>query len=241
MSDIFDSFEVIPAIDIQDQKVVQLVQGETGTETTYGDPVTVAKRWADEGAESLHIVDLDGAFDGERKNAEAVSAIRSAVDIPLQLGGGIRHVDDAINLLNGGISRVVLGTAAVESPSIVREISTTHPMGAVVSLDAKDGEVVVEGWTESTGLNPATAAERFEAAGAAAILFTDIDVEGTLDGVQTTVTERVATSVDIPVIASGGVSTVADIRQLRSVGASAVIIGTALYEDKFSLAEALSL
>ncbi len=114
-------------------------------------------------------------------------------------------------------------------------------MGAVVSLDAKDGEVVVEGWTESTGLNPATAAERFEAAGAAAILFTDIDVEGTLDGVQTTVTERVATSVDIPVIASGGVSTVADIRQLRSVGASAVIIGTALYEDKFSLAEALSL
>jgi phosphoribosylformimino-5-aminoimidazole carboxamide ribotide isomerase len=234
----FSSFEVVPAVDMQDGQVVQLVGGERGTGTEYGDPVESAWRWVDEGAETLHLVDLDGAFEGERKNAPAVEAVLEAVDVDVQLGGGIRTARDACSLLDRGVDRVILGTAAVENPNIVGAVSEDFPGSVMVSLDAKDGEVVVSGWTEGTGLDPADAAARYEEEGAGAVLFTDVDVEGQLEGVRREPVRRVVEAVDVPVVASGGVSTLDDVRALKEVGAAAVVVGTALYEGRFTLEEA---
>ncbi|WP_255191184.1 1-(5-phosphoribosyl)-5-[(5-phosphoribosylamino)methylideneamino]imidazole-4-carboxamide isomerase [Natronobeatus ordinarius] len=233
-----ESFEVIPAVDVQDGEVVQLVQGERGTEKRYGDPVEAAERWIDAGAETLHLIDLDGAFEGERANAEAIDAVVDAVDVPTQLGGGIRTADDATGLLERGVDRVILGTAAVENPELVAEISEAYPESVVVSLDAKDGEVVVEGWTEGAGIAPAEAADRYEGLGAAAILFTNVDVEGRLEGVRTEPVEELVAATDVPIIASGGVATLEDVLALREAGAAAVVVGSALYEGQFTLEEA---
>ena len=234
----FETFEVVPAVDVQEGQVVQLVGGERDTGKRYGDPVAAAERWVEAGAETLHLVDLDGAFDGERANAPAVEAILDAVDVEVQLGGGIRTRTDAVDLLDRGVDRVILGTAAVETPELVAEISETHPGGVLVSLDAKDGEVVVSGWTEGTGLDPAEAAARYEELGAGGILFTDVDVEGQLEGVRTDPVARLVEAVDIPVVASGGVATLDDVVALRDAGAAAVVVGTALYEGRFTLREA---
>jgi phosphoribosylformimino-5-aminoimidazole carboxamide ribotide isomerase len=238
----FEGFEVVPAVDVEDGEVVQLVQGERGTERRYGDPVDAAARWVEGGARTLHLVDLDGAFDGERANAAAIGAVVDAVgdEVAVQVGGGIRTVEDAVGLLDRGVDRVILGTAAVRDPEIVAAIDERRPDSVLVSLDAKDGEVVVEGWTEGTGLDPAEAAARYEELGAAGILFTDVDVEGRLAGVQTDLVERVVDAVDVPVVASGGVASVDDIRALADAGAAAAVVGTALYEGEFTLAEATS-
>ena len=236
----FPTFEAVPAVDMQDGRVVQLVGGQRGTESEYGDPVEAAERWVDAGAETLHLVDLDGAFEGERANADAVSAIVDSVDVDVQLGGGIRTTADACRLLEAGVDRVILGTAAVETPEIVGEISDQFPESVMVSLDAKDGEVVVSGWMEGTGLDPAEAAARYESEGAGAILFTDVDVEGQLSGIRREPVERVVEAVEIPVAASGGVSTLEDVRMLKETGAAAVVIGTALYEGRFTLEEAMA-
>lgn len=235
----FPEFEVVPAVDMQDGQVVQLVAGERGTERSYGDPVDAARRWVREGARTLHLVDLDGAFEGERENAPAVERIVDAVDVDVQLGGGIRTVDDAVGLLDSGVDRVILGTAAVENPDVVAEISEHHAGAVMVSLDAKGGEVVVSGWTEGTGLDPAKAAGRYEELGAGAILFTNVDVEGQLAGVRTDAVERVVDAVDVPVVASGGVASVDDAVALKEAGAAAVVVGTALYEGKFTLEAAI--
>ncbi|QLG28427.1 1-(5-phosphoribosyl)-5-[(5-phosphoribosylamino)methylideneamino]imidazole-4-carboxamide isomerase [Halorarum halophilum] len=237
----FPEFEVVPAVDVKGGETVQLVGGEPGTGSRYGDPVEVAERWVAAGARTLHLVDLDGAFVGERTNATALSAIVDAVgdEVGVQVGGGIRTAADAEQLLDGGVDRVILGTAAVETPDIVAEISADHPGSVVVSLDARDGEVVVSGWTEGTGLDPAEAAARYEDLGAGAILFTDVDVEGQLEGVNRAAVERVVDAVDVPVVASGGVASLDDIRELREAGAAAVVVGTALYEERFTLQEAM--
>jgi len=246
----FPSFEVIPAVDVQDGEVVQLVGGERGTGKRYGDPVEAAERWIEAGAETLHLVDLDGAFEGDRVNADAIEVVVEAVGgdgedagdggdgVGLQLGGGIRTAEGARDLLDLGLDRVILGTAAVETPEIVAEIDETHPGSVVVSLDAKGGEVVVSGWTEGTGLDPAEAAARYEELGAGAILFTNVDVEGQLAGIDRDAVESVVDAVDIPVIASGGVASVDDVVALRDAGAAAVVVGTALYEGQFTLREA---
>ncbi|WP_336360368.1 1-(5-phosphoribosyl)-5-[(5-phosphoribosylamino)methylideneamino]imidazole-4-carboxamide isomerase [Haladaptatus sp. ZSTT2] len=234
----FPEFCVIPAVDMQDGQVVQLVGGERGTEKTYGDPVEAAEKWIAAGATTLHLVDLDGAFEGERQNATAVEAILDAVDVDVQLGGGIRTAEDAFDLLSRGVDRVILGTAAIENPEIVEEINEQYPGSVMVSLDAKGGEVVVSGWTEGTGLDPAEAAKRYEELGAGAILFTDVDVEGRLEGVQTEPVKRLAEVVEIPIVASGGVATIEDVVALRDAGADAVVVGSALYEGRFSLEEA---
>ena len=233
-------FAVIPAVDMQDGQVVQLVGGERGTGKSYGDPVEAARRWIEAGAGTLHLVDLDGAFEGERENADAIDAVLEAVDVDVQLGGGIRTAGDAISLLDRGVDRVILGTAAVENPEIVEEIGEEYPGSVLVSLDAKDGEVVVSGWTEGTGLDPAEAASRYADLGAGGILFTDVDVEGQLEGVRTEPVRRVVEAVDIPVIASGGVATVDDVRALEDAGAAAVVVGSALYEGAFTLEEAMA-
>ncbi|MFO7832937.1 MAG: 1-(5-phosphoribosyl)-5-[(5-phosphoribosylamino)methylideneamino]imidazole-4-carboxamide isomerase [Halohasta sp.] len=239
MSDPFRTFEVIPAVDVQDGEVVQLVAGERGTEKTYGEPRAAAAQWVDQGAETLHLVDLDGAFEGERVNSAAFETIIESTDVDLQLGGGIRTAEDAFELLDLGVDRVILGTAAVETPEIVADISEQYPETVMVSLDAKDGEVVVSGWTESTGLDPAEAAGRYEDLGAGAILFTNVDVEGQLEGVDTDLVGRVCEAVDIPVVASGGVATINDILALQEAGAAAVVVGTALYEGAFTLDAAI--
>ncbi|AGB17700.1 phosphoribosylformimino-5-aminoimidazole carboxamide ribotide isomerase [Halovivax ruber XH-70] len=233
----FPTFEVIPAVDVQDGEVVQLVQGERGTETRYGDPVEAAERWIDAGARSLHLVDLDGAFDGERANAAAIEAVVDAVSVPVQIGGGIRTADEALSLLDRGVDRVILGTAAVENPDIVAEIAETRPESVVVSLDAKDGEVVVEGWTKGSGLTPAEAATRYADLGAAAILFTNVDVEGQLEGIAAEPVRELVEATTLPVIASGGVATLADVQALSDAGAAAAVVGSALYEGRFTLAE----
>ena len=243
MSD-FPEFEVIPAVDVQDGEVVQLVGGERGTGKRYGDPVEAAERWIEAGARTLHLVDLDGAFEGERVNAAAIEAVVEAVGgddedgVGLQLGGGIRAAEGARELLDLGLDRVILGTAAVETPEIVAEIDETHPGSVVVSLDAKDGEVVVSGWTEGTGLDPAEAAARYEELGAGAILFTNVDVEGQLEGIDREAVASVVDAVEVPVIASGGVASVDDVVALKAAGAAAVVVGTALYEGEFTLREA---
>ena len=234
----FPAFEVVPAVDMQDGQVVQLVGGQRNTSRSYGDPVEAARRWVGAGAETLHVVDLDGAFEGERVNADAIDALRSAVDVDVQLGGGIRTAAGARDLLDRGVDRVILGTAAVENPEVVAEVSADYPEGVLVSLDAKGGEVVVEGWTEGTGLDPAEAAGRYVDLGAAGILFTDVDVEGRMEGVRTEPVRRVVEAVDVPVVASGGVATVEDIRALREAGAAAAVVGSALYEGELTLAEA---
>lgn len=234
----YESFEVVPAVDVQDGEVVQLVQGERGTAKRYGDPVEAASRWVEAGAETLHLVDLDGAFEGERVNAPAIEAIVDSVDVEIQYGGGIRTREDALDLLDRGIDRVILGTAAVEEPDIVADVSDEYPDGVMVSLDAKGGEVVVSGWTEGTGLDPAEAAARYEDLGAGSILFTDVDVEGQKTGVRADVVSRVVDSTDIPVVASGGVADVDDVVALADAGAAGVVVGTALYEGAFTLQDA---
>ncbi len=234
----FPTFEVVPAIDVQDGQVVQLVGGERGTGRTYGDPVDAAEQWTTAGAETLHLVDLDGAFEGKRANANAIERVVDATDATVQVGGGIRTVADALGLFDAGVDRVILGTAAVEEPSIVERITDRGSGQVIVSLDAKDGEVVVEGWTEGTGMDPLEAADRYETLGAAGILFTDVDVEGQLEGVRTTALAAMADAVDIPVIASGGVASISDLRALKAAGAAAAVVGTALYEGRFTLSDA---
>jgi len=234
----FESFAVVPAVDMQDGEVVQLVQGERGTERRYGDPVEAATRWVDEGADTLHLVDLDGAFEGARANADAVDSVLDATDVSVQVGGGIRTAEDATDLLSRGVDRVILGTAAIQNPDVVGEIAAEYGDGVMVSLDAKGGEVVVEGWTEGTGMDPVEAAQRYVDLGAAAILFTDVDVEGRQEGVRTEPVRELAEAVDIPVVASGGVATVDDVVALKDAGAAGVVVGTALYEGSFTLEEA---
>ncbi|MEZ3145032.1 1-(5-phosphoribosyl)-5-[(5-phosphoribosylamino)methylideneamino]imidazole-4-carboxamide isomerase [Halobaculum sp. MBLA0143] len=236
----FPEFEVIPAVDVKDGETVQLVGGDPETGTAYGDPAETARRWIDAGAETLHLVDLDGAFTGERVNDTALDRIVDAVgdDVSLQVGGGIRTADEAVALVDAGVDRVILGTAAVETPEIVGEIDDRRAGTVTVSLDARDDEVVVSGWTETTGLDPAEAAARYEDRGAGAILFTDVDVEGQLAGVNTDAVRAVTEAVEIPVIASGGVASVDDVVALRDAGAAAVVVGTALYEEQFTLSEA---
>ena len=235
-----DEFAVIPAIDIQDGEVVQLVGGERGTGQRYGDPATTARRWVEAGASRLHLVDLDGAFSGERQNVTAIDDILEAVSVPVQLGGGIRTRADAQDLLERGVDRIILGTAAIENPALVDELATAYPDRIVVGLDAKAGEVVIDGWTSGTGVAPHEAASTFADRGVAAILCTDVDVEGRLEGVRTDVIAAVVDAVSIPVIASGGVASIEDLQALRDAGARAAVVGTALYEGQFSLEEAMA-
>ncbi len=228
--------EVIPAVDMKDGDCVQLVQGDEDTAKRYGDPVESARRWVDEGAERLHVVDLDGAIDGERRNARHVRRIVEETGVSVQVGGGVRSVEDATTLFEAGADRVVMGTAAMENPPLVGRVAERGEV--VVSLDARDGEVVVEGWKEGAGVSPVEAARRFENEGASAFLFTNVDDEGLLEGVSVEPVEALVEAVEVPVIASGGVTTTDDVAALRDAGASAVVVGTAFYEGHMSYAEA---
>ncbi len=234
---------VIPAIDLKGGKCVRLLQGRAEDETVYSDdPAATARRWASMGAELIHIVDLDGAFTGEQRNIEAVKAIRDAVDVGLELGGGIRDAERVDALISMGIDRVILGTVAAERPELVEEASSKHPGRVLVGIDARDGKVAVRGWTEVVGTDAADMARQMASRGAAGIIYTDISRDGMLSGPNIGATAQIVRSVGIPVIASGGVSSLEDIRRLLDVGGLwGAITGKAIYSGSLDLREAIEL
>jgi len=235
---------IIPAIDIRGGRCVRLLQGDFQRETVYsGDPVEVARRWAEKGAERIHIVDLDGSREGRPVNADVIRRILSAVDVPVELGGGIRDIATVDAYLGLGVRWVILGTAALKNRDLVVEACRRNPGRVILGIDAKGGKVAVEGWTEATGADVLEVAKRYEGLGLAALVYTDISRDGMETGVNVTATERLARAVGIPVIASGGVAGLGDIDRLLAVadsGILGVIAGKALYTGALDLGEAIA-
>jgi phosphoribosylformimino-5-aminoimidazole carboxamide ribotide isomerase len=236
---------VIPAIDLKEGKCVRLEQGLMERNTVYSDnPAAQALEWEAKGAELLHIVDLDGAFAGEPKNRRAIEAIVAAIKIPTQLGGGIRDMETIDAYLRMGVERVIIGTAAQRNPELVIEACSRFPGRIVVGIDAKSGLVAVQGWAEVTGVTAIELARKFEGFGVAAIVYTDISRDGMMQGPNIESTKSLAEAISIPVIASGGVSTLKDIENLmkvESAGISGAITGKAIYSGAIDLAEAIAL
>jgi len=231
-----------PAIDLKDGACVRLYKGEMDQATVFSkSPADQALAFASEGAEWLHLVDLNGAFAGQPVNGAAVEAILDVIDIPAQLGGGIRDMATIEAWLSKGLARVILGTVAVRDPDLVRAAAKQFPGQIAVGIDARDGMVAVEGWAETTDLSASDLALKFQDAGVAAIIYTDIDRDGAMEGPNVAATAALAQSVSIPVIASGGVSTLSDLTALRNCGAAldGAISGRALYEHAFSLPEGI--
>ena len=239
------SFIVIPAIDLKEGKCVRLEQGLMEKDTVFCDnPAEQASEWVRQGGELLHIVDLDGAFAGVPKNREAISAIIGSISIPTQLGGGIRDLPTIEAYLALGIGRVILGTAAQRNPELVMEACRLFPGRIVVGIDAKDGMVAVQGWAEITDIRAVDLARKFEGYGVAAIIYTDISRDGMMAGPNVELTKELAEAISIPVIASGGVSSLRDIENLMAVefsGVIGVITGKAIYTGAIRLAEAIEL
>jgi len=231
-----------PAIDLKEGRCVRLLRGEMGSATVFGDdPAAQAAAFAATGAEWLHIVDLDGAFAGAPANAAAVEAILARIAIPCQLGGGIRDRAAIDGWLARGIARVILGTVAVEDPALVLDAARAHPGRIAVGLDARAGRVATRGWATDSGLMATDLARRFEDAGIAALIYTDIERDGAMGGPNIAATESLARAVAIPVIASGGVSSLADLVALKATGVVAgAIAGRALYEGAIDLGAALA-
>ena len=234
-------FEAIPAVDLKGGRCVQLVQGNPGTElVSLPDPVSIAREWVDQGAKTLHLIDLDGAIHGKRENAPIVRDICRQCDARIQIGGGIRSIADVEDMFGIGVDRVIVSTAALKNPEFVRQISDEFGRKRVmVALDSAGGEVIIEGWTVRSGLRPVDLGMKFEELGAGSILFTNVDTEGLLGGIDITPTAELVRSVNIPVIASGGITTLSDIAAVRDAGAKGVVIGSALYLGRFTLAEAI--
>jgi phosphoribosylformimino-5-aminoimidazole carboxamide ribotide isomerase len=236
---------LFPAIDLKDGACVRLKQGEMASATVFNtDPAAQARAFEAAGFTWLHVVDLDGAFAGKPMNAAAVEAIRKATRFPIQLGGGIRDLATIEAWLAEGVTRVILGTVAVRDPALVREACRLHPGKIVVGIDARGGKVAVEGWGEASELGAVELARRFEDAGVAAIVFTDIGRDGLLKGLNIEATLELARSVSIPVIASGGLAGIADVERLLEPDCAILegaIAGRALYDGRLDAAEALAL
>ena len=232
---------VFPAIDLKAGQVVRLAEGDMDRATVYGDnPAAQAQLFADAGATHLHVVDLDGAFAGESVNGQAVAGIVAAFPGKVQLGGGIRNRAAVERWLDLGVDRVVIGTAALENPDFVREAAAAHPNRIVVAVDARDGYVATKGWADISTVAVADLGKRFEDAGVAALLFTDVGRDGLLKGCNVEATTALAREVNVPVIASGGVAGIGDIHALTGKpGIEGVITGRALYEGRLDLAEAI--
>jgi phosphoribosylformimino-5-aminoimidazole carboxamide ribotide isomerase len=238
-------FTLYPAIDLKQGRVVRLQRGDMAQATIYAeDPAEQARAFAADGFKWLHVVDLDGAFAGKPANAEAVARILAASPLPVQLGGGIRNMPTVEAWLGAGVTRVILGSAAVKDPPFVRQACRHFPGRVVVGIDARGGMVATEGWAETSTLSARDLALRLEDAGAAAIIYTDIDRDGMLSGVNVEQTRALALALETPVIASGGVASIADLVALKAVaadGISGCILGRALYDGRIVPAEALAL
>lgn len=236
---------IVPAIDIRGGKCVRLYRGDYAIETVFGaDPSEMARRWIREGATALHLVDLDGAKSGKSDNFRAVEAILAAVSeeasgpVAVDLGGGIRDEDGVARWLDAGLHHVILGTAAVRDPDLVSRCAAKHAGGVWVGIDARSGDVAISGWTEASGIAATDLACDAEQRGAAGIVYTDIDRDGTGDGVNVEATRSLAAELGIPVYASGGVRTTADIERLlpaQAAGVAGVIVGRALYDGAVTL------
>jgi phosphoribosylformimino-5-aminoimidazole carboxamide ribotide isomerase len=236
---------LFPAIDLKEGVCVRLQQGDMARATVFNrDPAAQARAFEQQGFTYLHVVDLDGAFAGKPMNAQAVEAILQAVTIPLQLGGGVRDMATVEGWLGKGVSRVIIGTAAVRDPDFVRATAKKFPGRIAVGLDARDGNVAVEGWAETSELSALDIARRFEDAGVAAIIYTDIARDGLLKGLNLDATIKLAEAVSIPVIASGGLGSLDDVKALlapRAKKLAGAIAGRALYDGRLDPAEALAL
>jgi len=235
---------IYPAIDILDGKAVRLKQGRKHEATVYGDPVEMAAKWVQKGADWLHVVDLDGAFEGIPRNLDVLRAMISAVpEAKLQVGGGIRSMSTVETLLDAGIQRVVLGTAAVQDQEFTRKALAQHPQNVAVGIDARDGSVQVAGWTEDSHIGAIELAGKLHELGARIVIYTDISRDGVLQGPNVGAMKEMLDRTDLWVIASGGVSSIADLRQLAEIGhprLDGVIIGKALYEGRIQIEEAFA-
>jgi phosphoribosylformimino-5-aminoimidazole carboxamide ribotide isomerase len=235
-----DNMHILPAVDIRGGRAVRLFQGRADRETVYDDsPADAARRWADAGATWLHVVDLDGAFEGESPNEPHIRAIVEAVGVPVEVGGGVRSVEKARRLLEAGAARVIVGTRAATDPAFLAEILETFPNRIAVGVDARDGRVAIRGWTESTGQDAETFLRSLSGSGAAAVIYTDIARDGALEGPNVEAMRRATEATDVPVIASGGVTTADDIRALGALSLEGIIVGKALYDGRLTLGEAL--
>lgn len=235
---------IIPAVDIKEGRCVRLLQGRMDAETVFSDdPGAMARRWADQGAALIHLVDLDGAVNRRPQNLDLIRKITEDIDVPVQVGGGIRDMDTLVMYLDSGVEKVVIGSAAVSNPNLVKEAAKRFPGRVVVGIDARDGKVATEGWTETTDVLAVDLARQFEDFGVAAINFTDINRDGMRTGPNIDATRALAEAVNIPVVASGGVSCLDDVKalaQVQSAGITGVIIGRALYDGNLSLPEAIA-
>ena len=235
---------IIPAIDLKEGKCVRLEQGLMDKATVYSDdPATTAKHWEAQGAELLHVVDLNGAFAGVPKNLDAIKAIRSAVKMPIEVGGGIRDMATIRTLVSIGIERIILGTAAIENPAFVQEACREFPGRIIVGIDARDGLVAIKGWAEVTKVKAVDLATQMHDYGVIAIIYTDIKRDGMLSRPNIEATKALAEALHIPVIASGGVHTMKDVENLLAVrysGVSGVITGKAIYSGSLNLKEAIA-
>ncbi|MDF9392424.1 MULTISPECIES: 1-(5-phosphoribosyl)-5-[(5-phosphoribosylamino)methylideneamino]imidazole-4-carboxamide isomerase [Methylococcus] len=237
---------LIPAIDLKDGKCVRLRQGRMEDDTVFSDdPVAVAGRWVAAGARRLHLVDLDGAFAGKPRNAGAIHAIREACpDVEIQVGGGIRDEETIQGYLNAGVDFVIIGTKAVSAPHFVSDVTAEFPNHIIIGLDARDGKVAIDGWSKLSHHDVIDLAQKFEADGVEAIIYTDISRDGMMGGVNIESTSRLARAIHIPVIASGGITSIDDIRALGELvgdGVIGAITGRAIYEGTLDFAEGLKL
>lgn len=231
-----------PAVDIYNGKCVRLTQGKFDQATVYFDnPLDAAKKWADGGAQWLHVVDLNGALEGKPVNLRPIESILTEVNLPIQIGGGIRNEETAEIFLTMGAGRVVIGSAAVSDPDLVQVLSVKYEDRFAVGLDARDGKIAVRGWSEVVDKEAITLAQEFEGMGLQTIIYTDISRDGTMTGPNFEAIEKMIASVGIPVIASGGISSLEDLKRLKERGAAGAILGRSLYEGKIDLGEALKL
>jgi phosphoribosylformimino-5-aminoimidazole carboxamide ribotide isomerase len=235
---------IIPAIDLKGGRCVRLLRGEMKAETVYGDdPVAMGQRWLSEGAEYLHVVDLDGAVSGVPVNGAAIAALCQSLAVPIEVGGGVRTVERAAELLDAGADRAIFGTAALATPEVVSAACERFPGRIAVGIDARDGKVAVQGWTETSAVAAIELAQRVEAWGVTRIIYTDISRDGTQHGVNVEATRAVAAALRIPVTASGGVGSLADITALLPAqrdGVDSVIVGRALYTGAVTLRDAIA-
>lgn len=231
---------VYPAIDIRGGRAVRLIEGDYDQETVFdADPVDAARRWADGGAEWIHIVDLDAARDGVRSNSAAISRIRAEIPLKLELGGGLRSLEDIRAVADLGINRMIIGSAAIDNPELVTKALESFGERIAVSLDARDGKLAAQGWRDQTDVDAIDAARRFAEAGVRHFIFTDIRRDGKLIGPNLGALRQMIDAVPANIIASGGIGTNDDIREVRGTGAAGVIIGAALYKGTVRLADAL--